>query len=116
MSLLFVNAAQIVTCAGPGRARRGTEMADAAVLTGVALAVEDDRVAAIGPESDLARAYPRASRVDCEQGVITPVILITALPDRHLDDEATSRGALCLLRKPFEISALLDCIGRSLLK
>jgi FixJ family two-component response regulator len=51
-----------------------------------------------------------------EQGVITPVILITALPDRHLDDEATSRGALCLLRKPFEISALLDCIGRSLLK
>jgi FixJ family two-component response regulator len=50
------------------------------------------------------------------QGVLIPVILITALPDRHLDDEAASRGALCLLRKPFEISALLDCIGRSLLK
>jgi FixJ family two-component response regulator len=51
-----------------------------------------------------------------EQGILTPVILITALPDKHLDDEASSRGALCLLRKPFEISSLLDCIARSLVK
>jgi CheY-like chemotaxis protein len=51
-----------------------------------------------------------------EQGDLTPVILITALPDKHLDDEAVSRGALCLLRKPFEIASLLDCIERSLLK
>ena len=33
--LLFVNAAQVVTCAGPGRARRGTEMRDAGVLADV---------------------------------------------------------------------------------
>jgi CheY-like chemotaxis protein len=51
-----------------------------------------------------------------EQGDLTPVILITALPDKHLDDEAVSIGALCLLRKPFEIASLLDCIERSLLK
>jgi FixJ family two-component response regulator len=51
-----------------------------------------------------------------EQGDPTPVILITALPGKHLDDEATSRGALCLLRKPFEIGSLLDCIERSLIK
>jgi FixJ family two-component response regulator len=51
-----------------------------------------------------------------EQGVMTPVILITALPDRHLDEEAASRGALCLLRKPFETNSLLDYIERSLFK
>ena len=51
-----------------------------------------------------------------EQGDSIPVILITALPDKHLDDEAASRGALCLLRKPFEIASLLDCIERSLLE
>lgn len=51
-----------------------------------------------------------------EQGVVTPVILITALTDGHLDAEAASRGAMCLLRKPFEISTLLDCIKRSLPK
>jgi FixJ family two-component response regulator len=50
-----------------------------------------------------------------EQGIMTPVVLITALTDKHLDDEAASRGALCLLRKPFEISSLLDHIERSLL-
>jgi FixJ family two-component response regulator len=31
-----------------------------------------------------------------------------------LDQEAASRGALCLLRKPFEINSLLDHIERSL--
>ncbi|MGY8680681.1 response regulator [Bradyrhizobium sp. UFLA05-153] len=49
-----------------------------------------------------------------EQGIATPVILITALPDAQLDDDAISAGALCLLRKPFEMDYLLDCIERSL--
>jgi FixJ family two-component response regulator len=49
-----------------------------------------------------------------ERGIVTPVILITALPDKHLDDEAISVGARCLLRKPFETNALLDCVERSI--
>jgi FixJ family two-component response regulator len=48
------------------------------------------------------------------QGIMTPVILITALPDQHLDEEAVSIGALCLLRKPFETTSLLDYVERSL--
>ena len=51
-----------------------------------------------------------------EQGSKTPVVLITALTDKHLDGEAASRGALCLLRKPFEMNSLLDHIERSLRK
>jgi FixJ family two-component response regulator len=50
------------------------------------------------------------------QGVMTPVILITALPSKHLDGEATSIGALCLLRKPFDIKSLLDYVAASLRK
>ena len=49
-----------------------------------------------------------------QQGIMTPVILITALPGKHLDDEAISVGAFCLLRKPFETKSLLDCVARSL--
>jgi FixJ family two-component response regulator len=49
-----------------------------------------------------------------QQGIRTPVVLITALTDKHLDQEAASKGALCLLRKPFEMSSLLDRIDRSL--
>jgi FixJ family two-component response regulator len=48
------------------------------------------------------------------QGRTTPVILITALPEEHLDAEAISVGAQCLLRKPFETKALIDCVERSL--
>ena len=51
-----------------------------------------------------------------EQGFVTPVILITALPDENLDEEAASMGAMCLLRKPFKTSALLDWVERALLK
>jgi FixJ family two-component response regulator len=47
-------------------------------------------------------------------GSVTPVILITALPDKNLDEEAVSIGALCLLRKPFEMTCLLDYVERSL--
>jgi FixJ family two-component response regulator len=51
-----------------------------------------------------------------QQGITTPVILITALPQRQLDEEASSVGALCLLRKPFETRSLLDLVERILLK
>jgi len=51
-----------------------------------------------------------------ERDIMTPVILITALPDKHLDEEAASRGALCFLRKPLETGALFACIERSFLK
>lgn len=49
-----------------------------------------------------------------ERGSMAPVILITGLSDKRLDDEAMSVGARCLLRKPFETKALLDCVERSL--
>jgi imidazolonepropionase len=72
VTLLFVDAAQVVTCAGPGRARRGREMAVAAVQSGTAVAVVEDRIAAVGPQQDLERTYRDAERVDCRGGVLTP--------------------------------------------
>jgi imidazolonepropionase len=69
---LLINASQVVTCAGPPRARRGKELGDAGVLTNVAIAVESDRIAAIGPLDQLERAYPTAARIDCDGGVLTP--------------------------------------------
>ena len=49
-----------------------------------------------------------------DRGYMTPVILITALPDRRLDDEAISVGAQCLVRKPFESKALLHYVAKCL--
>lgn len=53
-------------------------------------------------------------RVLRERGEGMPVILITALPDRQLEDEAISAGAQCLLRKPLETPTMLHHVARSL--
>lgn len=69
---LFVNASQVVTCAGPPRARRGGEMNDAVVQSGVAVAVADGRVVSVGPLADLRARHRGAREVDCRGGVLTP--------------------------------------------
>ncbi|HEY0972614.1 MAG TPA: imidazolonepropionase [Gemmatimonadales bacterium] len=71
-ALLFTGARQVVTCAGPARARRGAEMGDAGILENVAVLVQGDRIAAVGPRDELARRAPDAREVDCAGGVLTP--------------------------------------------
>ncbi len=71
-ALLFVNAAQVVTAAGPARARLGPEMADAGIRTGVAVLVRDDRIVAVDDESALRAAHRSAHEIDCAGGVLTP--------------------------------------------
>ena len=71
-NLLFINAAQVVTCAGPPRARRGKEMAEIGILKNAAVAVSDGRIAMIGAASDLRNAYSDAEVIDCRGGVLTP--------------------------------------------
>ena len=96
MTQLFVHAAQVVTCAGPPRARHGIEMSDAGVQSGVAVAVEDGRIAAVGPESVLARSYAGALLVDCARGVLTPGLVDShthAIFGRPRFDEQEQRAA-----------------------
>jgi imidazolonepropionase len=75
---LFVNASQVVTVAGPPRARRGAEMKELGIVEGGAVAVEDGRIAAVGSRAELTRRYRRARVIDCDRGVLTP-----ALVDSH---------------------------------
>lgn len=75
---LFVNAAQLVTCAGPARARRGDEMRQLEVLTRAAVAVRGDQIVAVGPERELRRHFKAAKEIDCAGGVLMP-----ALVDSH---------------------------------
>ena len=71
-NLLFVNASQVVTCAGPARARRGDEMRDVGVLRKTAVAVSGGRIAMIGAAADLRNAFADAEVIDCQGGVLTP--------------------------------------------
>jgi imidazolonepropionase len=70
--LLFVNARQVATCAGPARARRGGEMSDAVVRSGVAVLTQGAEIVAVGDESSLRRSAADAAPVDCAGGVLTP--------------------------------------------
>jgi imidazolonepropionase len=69
---LFVNASQVVTCAGPARARRGPEMSDAGVRTGVGIVVVGSEIAAVADEASLRQRFQNAHEVDCRGGVLTP--------------------------------------------
>ena len=51
-----------------------------------------------------------------KRDVALPVIMITARTEPHLEQEAIASGAICFLRKPFEVEALIDCIERVLQK
>ncbi|MFL5616625.1 MAG: imidazolonepropionase [Gemmatimonadaceae bacterium] len=70
--LIFLNAAQVVTCAGPARARRGAEMRNLETVTNAAVVVVGETIAAIGPERDLRRDFPEADEIDCQRGVLMP--------------------------------------------
>ena len=69
---VFVNASQVVTCAGPARARRGAEMNEAGIRTGVAVAVVGGEIAAVDDEASLRQRFHNAHEVDCRRGVLTP--------------------------------------------
>ncbi len=71
-SLLFVDAAQVVTVAGASRARIGREMGDSGIREGAAVLVTGTTIAAVGDASVLRERAPDAAIVDCEGGVLTP--------------------------------------------
>jgi FixJ family two-component response regulator len=43
-------------------------------------------------------------------GLVPPFIMITARADPTLQAKAKASGAVCFLRKPFEIDALIGCL------
>ncbi len=96
-SLVFANAAQVVTCAGPPRARRGPEMRDAGVITDAAVAVVGAQIAGVGPLPEMERRFPSAQRIDCDGGVLMPGLVdshthaIFGKP-RHEEQEQRAAG------------------------
>ncbi len=48
------------------------------------------------------------------RGVDLPVIMITGRSDPTLEGRAAASGAICLLRKPFESSALVEHLEKAL--
>lgn len=71
-TFLFDNASQIVTCAGPPRARRGAECQSLGILEEAAVVVDGARIVAVGPREALRKGHPDAEVVDCGGRVLMP--------------------------------------------
>lgn len=69
-TLLFTGAAEVALCTGPSRQDAGADPAAAA--SGMAVAVQEGRIAATGSEVELSARFPGAERVDCAGGTLTP--------------------------------------------
>ena len=76
--LLFLNAVQVVTCAGAPSARRGAEMKTLDVLRDAAVVTSGETILEVGPRRELQRRHRDATHVDCDGGVLMP-----ALVDSH---------------------------------
>ena len=50
----------------------------------------------------------------CARGHTIPTIFITAFPDAKARAQASVRGAVCFLNKPFDCEAMLRCLEAAL--
>ena len=94
--LIFVNASEVVTCAGPAQARRGAAMSKLETRTETAVAIDGDKIAAVGPEAALRAEYSGAREIDCRRGVLTPGLVDShthAIFGRARADEQAMRAA-----------------------
>jgi imidazolonepropionase len=66
-----VGARQVVTCRGPARARRGRELAEVEVLKDAAVLIDDGRIRAVAPYSELRDAHAGAVAEEV-RGVLFP--------------------------------------------
>lgn len=71
--LLITHASQLVTLAGPPRARTGVEMRELGIIEDGALLVRDGVIVALGAGSEVAsQATPDALRIDADGSVVMP--------------------------------------------
>ncbi len=53
-------------------------------------------------------------RLLTSRGSELPVIMITARAEPGLEAKAVAAGAVCVLKKPFQSNALIDCLDKAL--
>lgn len=72
-TLAIVNIGQLVTLAGPARARTGAELCELGIVEDAAMLVENGRISAVGPAHEILSRIPStAVVVDAEKRCVTP--------------------------------------------
>jgi imidazolonepropionase len=73
MSVAVLNAAQIVTVAGPARPRAGAEMGEVAIIAEGGMVIEDGRILQVGRSAEIEKTLPTGMQiVDATGKVVLP--------------------------------------------
>lgn len=72
VDLLLHNTSQILTCAASNGPKRGQDMQAIEAIEDGAVAVQDGRIVAVGPSSELKTQYPAGQTIDCSGKAICP--------------------------------------------
>ncbi len=72
IDLLILNAAQVVTCAGPSGPKRGAAMADVGLIADGAVAISDGQIVAVGATGNLRAKYTARNIIDAGGKVVCP--------------------------------------------
>jgi len=70
--LIVHNIGQLVTCASNGGPKRGPAMLDVGIVKGAAVAVREGRIAAVGPENEIADVFTAAEAIDAGGRTVCP--------------------------------------------
>jgi len=99
--LLICNAAQLVTCASPAGPKRGPAMLDVGLIEGGAIAIDGDRIVAVGPTAEVRARYTARKTLDATGKVVCPGFVdphthVVYAGDRVREFEMRIRGATYL--------------------
>ena len=72
IDLLLTNCAQIVTCAGPSKPRRGASMQELGIIEIGAVAVDGGQIVSVGATDDLLDRYEAVQTIDCSGRALIP--------------------------------------------
>ena len=72
VDLLVHSAAQLVTCASPNGAKRGSAMAELCVIADGAVAISGGRIVAVGPSEEILGAHEAKGEIDASGRVVCP--------------------------------------------
>ena len=70
--LIIQNAGQLVTCASPGRPKRGPAMQDAGIIENGAVAIAGGKFVGVGSTAEILRAFTAEKNIDAAGTVVCP--------------------------------------------
>lgn len=96
--LIIYNAGQLVTCASPGRPKRGAAMQDVGIIGDGAVAIKDGVFTAVGTSDEILEKHKAAELIDAEgravvPGFVDPHTHIVYAGDRLNEFELKIKGA-----------------------